>query len=143
MIEVRLAKPRDALALSRMTREFTGVRVASKAVAAALRRSAEVVAVTAVGDEPAGFACAQVNDSICYLRPWAELSELYVKPGFRRKGVGRKLVAFVERELRRRSVAHIHILTGVRNRGARALYERFGYRTNRGRPEVLYEKDVT
>jgi GNAT superfamily N-acetyltransferase len=137
-----MAVSADAEVLAQMNREFNGVNMDPSAVAATLRRSSETVAVAFVGAAAAGFACAQVQESLCYKRPWAELTELYVRSGFRRRGLGRRLVAFIEKELRRRDVGHIHILTGMRNRAARALYETCGYSHNVKRPEVLYEKDV-
>jgi ribosomal protein S18 acetylase RimI-like enzyme len=142
MISVRLAMRKDALGLSEMNRAFNGPRIEARAVAAKLRKGNEYVAVAICDSVPVGFACAHVHDSFCYHKPYVELTELYVKDGFRRLRAGTKLVRFMESHLRQRQVVHMHILSGARNRAGRSLYEGLGYKTNRKRPEVLYEKDI-
>jgi hypothetical protein len=48
----------------------------------------------------------------------------------------------MESYLRKRKVVHMHILTGASNKAGRCLYEGLGYKTNRKRAEVLYERDI-
>jgi ribosomal protein S18 acetylase RimI-like enzyme len=137
---VRMARATDAHALAEMNRAFNKVDVEPEAVAANLRDATELVAVAMRRGEHVGFVCAQVHDSFCYQAPYAEITELFVKGGHRRAGSGTKLLHFMEARLARRGVVHLHILTGVRNRPARTLYDKLGYR--RAKPEVLYEKDI-
>ncbi len=142
MIAVRMARAKDASALAEMNRVFNGPTIAPSAISASLRNAGELVAVALIHGVPAGFLCAQIHDSFCYHAPYAEITEVFVREEFRRMRVATRMIAFMEERLARRRVAHLHILTGVRNRPARALYEGLGYRNNRGRPEVLYEKDM-
>jgi ribosomal protein S18 acetylase RimI-like enzyme len=142
MTKVRKATAKDADVLAAMNREFNRQERAPRAVRACLRRGGEIVLLAEVEGEPAGFACAQVADSFCYDKPWAELTELYVRASHRRAGCGTALVRAVEAELARRGVVHVHILTGVRNRPARSLYEGLGYSHNRAKPEMLYDRDM-
>ncbi len=142
MISVRLATNKDADGLAEMNRAFNGPQIEAQAIASSLVKGNEYVAVAHCNGVPIGFACAQIHESFCYHRPYAELTELYVKDGFRRQGAGTKLVCFMEGRLRKERVVHMHILTGARNKAGRCLYEGLGYKTNRKRPEVLYEKDI-
>jgi GNAT superfamily N-acetyltransferase len=142
MVKVRRARLSDAAALATMNSEFNHVDIDPGWVRASLRHGREIVLVAERGGERAGFACALVNVSFCYDRPWAELTELFVRPGHRRAGCGKALVRAIEMELSRRGVVHVHILTGARNRRARALYEAMGYAHNRAKPEVLYDRNM-
>jgi GNAT superfamily N-acetyltransferase len=54
-----------------------------------------------VGDEVAGFALYFFNYSTFLCRPGLYLEDLYVRPAFRRHGIGRRLLA----ELARRAVS--------------------------------------
>jgi ribosomal protein S18 acetylase RimI-like enzyme len=141
-ISVRLAKSKDADGLSEMNRAFNGPQIDAAVIASKLLTGNEYVAVSLCNGVPVGFACALIHDSFCYHKPYAELTELYVKDAFRRLKAGTKLVHFMESHLRRRHVVHMHVLTGARNKAGRSLYESLGYKTNRKRREVLYEKDI-
>jgi len=142
MTKTRLAKPRDAKALSEMNWQFNKVEMKASAISAKLRKDKELVAVVLDADVPVGFACAQVYDSMCYPKRHAEHTELYVKPSHRRKGLAIDLIEYLEKQLIQRTVGHIHILTGIRNKPAQELYERQGYKYNKEFHEVLYEKDI-
>ncbi len=142
MHKVRIAQPKDADALAKMNREFNRNLIEPKEVSRKLRRGSEIVLIAENEDQVLGFACAQLMDSFCYVRPYAELTELYVRVAYRRKGVGSALVRNMEKELARRGVMHIHILTAVRNKPARALYDRLRYSHSRKRPEMLYDKNM-
>ncbi len=121
MSRTRLATANDAQGLAEMNAMFNEVQMEPSLIASKLREGKEIVAVALSGVLPVGFACAQVHDSICYPRPYGELTELFVKIGYRRKGFATSLVGSVEKQLAQRGVFHIHILTGVGNKPARAL----------------------
>jgi ribosomal protein S18 acetylase RimI-like enzyme len=76
-----------------------------------------------------GFACLRVVPCVLYAEPYAELTELYVEPEFRRQGVGRALIAYAEQLARARGAADLIIMTGVGNAAAQALYRTAGYDT--------------
>ena len=142
MIETRLATGDDAEVLSEMNAEFNEVRMEPGAISSKLLAGREIVAIASTAGAIVGFACAQICESICYPSPYAEITELFVRAASRRSGVGTALVAFVEKQVAQRGATHIRILTGMRNQSARALYAKLGYRHDRNRPEVLYEKDM-
>ena len=125
-----------------MNDEFNGVRIEPRALRSKLKAGREIVAIASVGGVAAGFACAHMRESICYPTPTAEITELFVKPAYRRSRVATELLAFLEDQLVQRRVTHIHVLTGMRNEPAKALYARSGYRYDKDEPEILLEKQL-
>jgi GNAT superfamily N-acetyltransferase len=57
----------------------------------------------------------------------AEIKRMYVAPGARRRGLGRRLLEALEEEARSLGYARIRLDTGARQPEARAMYERAGY----------------
>ena len=57
----------------------------------------------------------------------AEIKRMYVNPGVRGRGVGRRLLDTLELEARRLGVRRLVLETGERQRRALALYERAGF----------------
>ena len=139
---IRAATPEDAAPLSKMNQLFNHLSIGLRDIQKKLRDGDEIVLVAQSGEGLCGFACAQVMDSFCYKKPYAELTELYVGSAYRRNGIATMLVRSMEKELSKRGVVHIHILTGVANRPARALYEQLRYSCTRKRPEILYDKNM-
>ena len=126
-IEIRRATPADAADVAALDAEFNGVRVSRDHVAAALASGGEIVLLARDGAEAAGFACGQVTRSCCYEEPAGEVTELYVRPAHRRRGVGAALLAAVEREMVSQGAKELKVLTGTLNRPARRLYASAGY----------------
>jgi GNAT superfamily N-acetyltransferase len=58
----------------------------------------------------------------------AEIKRMYVAPAARGQGLGRRLLEALEDAARERGYARIRLDTGARQPGARALFERAGYR---------------
>lgn len=142
MVEIRLALPSDAGALSQMNYEFNDVGMEPPALRRRLQEGGEIVAIAFVDGGAAGFACAPVHLSICYPTPCAEITELFERAAFRRRRIATGLIAFLEKQLACRRVTHIRILTGFGNEAAQALYGKFGYQHDRERPEIVFEKDM-
>ena len=142
MTYIRKAGTNDATILSKMNYEFNHLRIEPKDIHKKLKRESEIVLVAEVDDQLSGFACAQIVNSFCYAKPYAEMIELFVRATSRRMGVGKALVGAIEKELLSCGVSHIHILTGMKNKPARALYEKLRYSDHKGRREVLYDKNM-
>jgi ribosomal protein S18 acetylase RimI-like enzyme len=126
---IRLAIPADAGDLARMNAAFNGVSDSAVQVAARLVACAEIetALVAELDGQVGGFACVRVVPCVLYVEPYAELTELYVEPEFRRQGVGRALIAYAERLARARGAADLIIMTAVGNAAAQALYRAAGY----------------
>ena len=71
-----------------------------------------------------GFACGVVKG-----RRTGDLTELYVRPKARRRGIGRALVRAVVVALRERGVVSVTGGVGPDNAAARSFYENAGFQT--------------
>ena len=96
-IQVRMAQWGDAEVLAALSYEFNHVQVTSNHVLSRLSSGfhPEIVVVGEVDGQVVGFACTQLLESICYAKPWAELTELFVQERYRRQGLGRGLIGQV------------------------------------------------
>lgn len=140
---VRLARPGDEGEIFALNAEFNGPGNASREeIARALRgeMGGEIVLLALVGDRAAGFACGRVTRSVCYGEPSAEVTEMYVREAYRRRGAARSLLRELLRLFSERGAREIRLLTGGDNRPARALYESAGFRLS---GEAHYEMQLT
>src|SRR5512132_2489518 len=101
---IRIATPSDAGDLARMNAAFNGVFDSAAQIAARLAACADIeTAILAELDgQVVGFACVRVVPCVLYAEPYAELTELYVEPAFRRRGIARALIARAEQLARAR-----------------------------------------
>jgi len=80
--------------------------------------------IVRAGGEP--IACAGI-------RRWdgstGEIKRVYVRPGFRGRGVGRQLMAAVEEHAAQLGYRRIRLDTGREQEAARRIYESSGYRS--------------
>lgn len=139
-IVVRTATRGDAAALYELNRDFNGVdATTADRVAAALEATAgEIVFVAETNGQVVGFVCAQIATSFCYARRYAEISEVYVAPRARRRGIARAMIAHAERYCAQRyAIGSFSLKTGSCNRAAQALYRKIGYRRAR---EIVMRK---
>jgi len=128
---IRRATPADAADLARMNATFNGVSDGAAQIAVRLAACAEIETpiLAELDGQIGGFACVRVVPCVLYAEPYAELTELYVVPEFRRRGLGRALIAFAEQLAQARGAAGLIIMTGVGNAAAQALYRAAGYDT--------------
>jgi ribosomal protein S18 acetylase RimI-like enzyme len=82
-------------------------------------------------DKTVGYAMvfmeAGPDDTWPLADTYAELYSLSVVPDSRRKGVGTRLLDFVDQELRRRDIHDLRVSVMVGNGEAQRLYERRGF----------------
>ena len=139
MIHIRIAQCADAQELQKLNDLFNGK---NSNTLAAIRESLqtntnEIVCVAADQDQLVGFCCGQIGKSMCYPILYAEITELFVVDACRRQGVGKQLMHFMESELAKRGVRHLHILTYKDNCAAQSLYGSLGYVVT---SEILLDK---
>lgn len=127
-LTVRLALESDAIALSELNLEFNGIQREPLEIATCLKKNEELVVVAVLNDKVIGFGCAQVARSFCYKHLSGEITEMYVKPPYRRTGVASVLLHELEKLLLEKEVDAIRILTGVNNASAKIAYQKKGYR---------------
>jgi ribosomal protein S18 acetylase RimI-like enzyme len=125
----------DAPLLLEMMREFYRAdhlsfdrAGASRALAALLddRTLGRVWLIEAAG-QTAGYVVLTFGFSLEFGGLDAFIDELYVRPGFEGRGLGRETVAFVEREACVVSVRTLLLEVRTGNDRARRLYERAGF----------------
>ena len=140
-ITTRLAQPSDAAELHRLNELFNGEGSNTMPnVAETLRTNdLEIACVAADGEYLVGFCCSHIYKSFCYPVNYAEITELFVLDEYRRQGIGRRLLRFMEQLLVERGARHFHILTSKKNTTAQALYRSCGYNET---SEMLLDKDV-
>jgi GNAT superfamily N-acetyltransferase len=129
MIVIRIATTEDAPALAHLNAAFNGVDDPPEQLAARMPAAgdSETALLADFDGELAGFACLRIVPCLLYAAPYAELTELYVEPSYRRRGVARALIAYAEQLARERGAEEVIIMTGINNAAARALYHTMGY----------------
>jgi ribosomal protein S18 acetylase RimI-like enzyme len=134
---IREATPEDEPELLRMMRQLAeqepGKIHFDEAVArACLRKLRSLPAFGGVwmlceGNKPVGYIILTVGFSFEFHGHDAFIDELYVDAAYRRRGYGRKAVAFIEEKARERGVNAIHLEVDHGNDPALELYRRIGY----------------
>ena len=127
---VRLATIEDAEQLGRLNEDFNGEgETTLEAIRDSLaNNSQEIVIVDEEMGKLAGFVCVQVKRSFCYAHRSPEITEVYVAPAYRRRGIAGEMIAFVEAYCAGRfPVRKFELLTGKRNTAAQAVYRKSGY----------------
>ena len=98
---IRLAVPGDAGQLFGLNERFNGPSLSTveDMERSLSENTQELVVVADQEGVLAGFVCVQVKRSFCYERPTAEITEVFVDEGFRRKGLARELLDFAEQRI--------------------------------------------
>jgi ribosomal protein S18 acetylase RimI-like enzyme len=78
-------------------------------------------------ETPVGYIVLKFGYSFEYHGRDSFIDELYVEPAYRRQGVGRRAMEFVEERARELGVKAIHLEVDRGNDSAKELYRRAGY----------------
>jgi ribosomal protein S18 acetylase RimI-like enzyme len=89
----------------------------------------EVVFLAEVDGEPAGFTALRLVPYLDQDVPYAEITQMYVRPEFRRRHIGAGLVEAAESRAQVAGATCVHIITNADdNEAAQAFYRGVGYR---------------
>ena len=124
--EIRLARTRDALCIAEMSRDFIESGLGwswtpSRVLRAIVDKSTNVL-VGVERDEVIAFAVMQYSDAE------ARLDLFGVHPSHRRKGVGTRMVKWLEETALVNGNGVVYLETRLRNHDAREFYKSLGYR---------------
>ena len=135
-VEIREAKARDLPSLLRMMRSLAehppAIPFDEGAVRAALDKflgHAELgqAWLLWLGEKPAGYVILTLGYSFEFRGRDAFIDELYIEPEFRRRGLGRRALEFLEEKARASDVNALHLEVDRDNDPAMELYRRTGY----------------
>lgn len=105
--------------------EFLYVRDAAAKARRLIRKDAESIAFGCLGQQEAGII---MLDNGVSLYPGAgHISLLYLKPSFRRMGLGFGLVSYAVEKYRREGKRHISVRVAESNASAYAFYKKHGF----------------
>ncbi|GIW25547.1 GNAT family N-acetyltransferase [Meiothermus sp.] len=79
--------------------------------------------VAYLDEQPVGCGGVQI-----FGHEYAELKRMYVRPGFRGRGIGKQLLAHLETYAAERGIRVLRLETGVAQTEAIGLYQSFGFR---------------
>jgi ribosomal-protein-alanine N-acetyltransferase len=123
---LELARPTDATAIANMSRDLIEFglswRWTPQRVAASIRAPEVNVLVARIHQQTAGFAIMRYGEHV------AHLDLLGVGPQYRRLGVGRQLIDWLEKCALVAGIIQVVLEVRAQNEGAQLFYKRLGYR---------------
>jgi ribosomal protein S18 acetylase RimI-like enzyme len=126
---VRVADPSDATEISGLLYEFNGEALCPEDLAQRLAevRGLEAVFLGETDGSLAGLLVLRTTPTLSGPEDWAEITEMYVRSGCRRQGVGRALVDAAVKYARARGCTEVHLLVDPENAGGLAFYNALGF----------------
>ena len=127
---VRIATVRDAEQLSVLNDEFNGKdeTTIDNIRNSIINNKQEVVIVADENGMLVGFVCVQLKKSFCYNEYMPEITEVYVAPTYRKKGIASEMISFAENYCTKNYPLHKYeLLTGKKNIVAQSVYSKLGY----------------
>ena len=123
--EIRLAKSSDAVRIGEMSRDIIELGLGwswtpSRVIREINEKSSNVI-VTLEGNEVIAFAIMK------YLDGEARLNLFGVHPNHRRKGVGTRMISWLEKTALNNGNSVVYLEVRLRNQGAREFYKCLGY----------------
>ena len=109
----------------------------AQAAARVLRaKGIEKAFIAESGGEPAGFTSLRLIPYLDQDTPYAEITQMHVRPAYRRRGIGAALIEAAEERAAAEGATCVLIITGADNVGAQSFYRAMGYEM----PCVEFEK---
>jgi GNAT superfamily N-acetyltransferase len=128
-LTVRVAGPVDASPVSELLGEFNGEGLSPEALACRMEEIGRLESAL-LGEwdgAAAGVLVLRTAPTLSGTGDWAEITELYVRPPFRRRGIGRALVEAALACGLERGCREFHLLVDPQNVDAQAFYAALGF----------------
>jgi len=125
-----MATVNDAEQLNILNNEFNGEGETSidNIRNSLMNNKQEAVIVADEDNRLVGFVCVQLKKSFCYDDYMPEITEVYVKPTYRKRGVASEMITFAENYCSKNYPLHKYeLLTGQENLVAQSVYNKLGY----------------
>jgi len=129
-VQTRQATHDDVATLARLNAAFNGVHEPPERLAERLSDPAcvEIAILAEIEGLGVGFAGLRLVPCLFADAILAELTELYVDPSCRRRGVGLALIGHAERLAQQAGARELCLATGFDNQIGQAFYRAAGYR---------------
>ena len=127
---VRIATVRDAEQLGILNNEFNGKdeTTIDNIRNSIINNKQEVVIVADENGVLVGFVCVQLKKSFCYNEYISEITEVYVVPTYRKRGIASEMITYAEDYCTKNYPLHKYeLLTGKKNVIAQFVYGKLGY----------------
>ena len=127
---VTKATVNDAEQLSALNDEFNGEgeTTIENIRQSLLSNRQEVVIVDDENGVLTGFVCVQLKKSFCYDEYMPEITEVYVRPAYRKQGIASQMISYAEDYCIKNYPLHKYeLLTGNENLIAQSVYSKLGY----------------
>jgi len=94
-----------------------------------LRDEASIVLIAESGEDCVGYLLGHTDEAqpIFKHRSYGTVTDLFVVPEFRRKGIGSKLLEETLSFFRSRGIGHVRLNVLARDKRSRAFYEKHGF----------------
>lgn len=112
--------------------EFNGEGLSPEALAQRMKE-AQGLETAFLGEwegEAAGLLVLRIVPTLSGADDWAEITEMYVRPRFHRKGIGRALMEAALARGRQRGCREFHLLVDPSNMAAQAFYGKLGFQVD-------------
>lgn len=139
-MKIHRITPEDIPAFFKLNEAFNGPSMHTvQEMRNSLKTNRNEIVLIAYSEHAAvGFICGQIKYSVCYERPSAEITELFVAETYRRQGIASQLMKQIERLLHHHNVCEITLATSQENIRAQKFYQQCGYVRQR---EFVYSKE--
>ena len=129
---VRAAGPADLPVLAELLVEFNGEGLPPEALARCMEevQDLETALLGEWDGEAAGLLVLRIVPTLSGADPWVEITEMYVRPHFRRRGIGRALVEAALDCGRQRGCREFHLLVDPSNKAGQAFYAELGFQVD-------------
>lgn len=125
----RVATPADAVAISHLLFEFNAEALSPEELGRRMEQAQglETAFLGELDGVLAGLLVLQTVPTVASAQDWAEITEMYVQPAFRRKGVGKALITEALAYARHHGCSKVHLLVDPENEAALSFYEAVGF----------------